>query len=146
MVSQCMPTMSTLYFGPFNPFYYSPLLLNLPPPIFNSFQYTSPYLLPSHLMLHYWCSIIHFSFPSFPKFHCYKYVLHLSLYMITCVFVNVFIFRSILHIWEKTCSLSIFEPGLLYITWCPPISSIYLQTTSHFLWLSNTLLCIYHIF
>jgi hypothetical protein len=29
-VSQCMPTVSILYFGPFNPFHYSPLPLYLP--------------------------------------------------------------------------------------------------------------------
>jgi hypothetical protein len=45
------------------------------PPFFNSFQYTSlyhPYILylQRHNVLQYcWCSIILFSFPSFPKFH-----------------------------------------------------------------------------
>jgi hypothetical protein len=30
-VSQCMPSVGVLYFGPFNPFHYSPLPLYLPP-------------------------------------------------------------------------------------------------------------------
>jgi hypothetical protein len=33
-VSQCVPAVGILYFGPFNPFHYSPLPLYLPPPIF----------------------------------------------------------------------------------------------------------------
>jgi hypothetical protein len=34
--------------------------------------------------------------------------------------------------------------GLLHLAWCPPIVSIYLQTTGHYsLWLSKTQVCIY---
>jgi hypothetical protein len=70
-VSQCMPTVGTLYFGLFNPFHYSPLPLYLPPPIF---QQLSIYILilstsTSYVLWYYWCSIILFSFHSFPKFH-----------------------------------------------------------------------------
>jgi hypothetical protein len=45
-----MATMCILFFGPFNPFHYSPLHLYLPPSIFNSFQYISLYLLPSQIL------------------------------------------------------------------------------------------------
>jgi hypothetical protein len=41
------------------------------------------------------------------------------------------------------CVLS-FWAGLLHLTWCSLIASIYLQTTCHYsLWLSNTPLCVY---
>jgi hypothetical protein len=36
---------------------------------------------------------------------------------------------SISHIWEKTCDFYLSDPGLIHLTWCPPIASIYLQTT-----------------
>jgi hypothetical protein len=42
------------------------------------------------------------------------------------------IFGSAFHIWEKTCGLCVSESGLLHLTGCPPIASIYLQTTSLF--------------
>jgi hypothetical protein len=49
-VSQCMPTVAVLYF--FNPLEYSPLpLYLLPLPVFNIFQYTFLYPLPSHLVV-----------------------------------------------------------------------------------------------
>jgi hypothetical protein len=49
-VSQHFPTLGILYFGPFNPFHYSPLPIYLPSPCFNSFQYTSLYPLPSQML------------------------------------------------------------------------------------------------
>jgi hypothetical protein len=33
------------------------------------------------------------------------------------------------HIWEKICSLFLYDPGSIYIIWCSLISSIYLQMT-----------------
>jgi hypothetical protein len=63
-----MPMVSVLYFGPFDPFHYSPLTFYLPTPIFNSIQYTSLYPLPSHVVL--WLLLIsyHFLFLSlFPQ-------------------------------------------------------------------------------
>jgi hypothetical protein len=127
---------------------YLPLLslTSLPPitPFFKAFK-THPYILNLHI-----CDItdaLSFSFP-FPHSlssieHCYKHVLHLSLYMIMLAFVYTFIFGSIFHIWERTCSFSVSDPGLLHLTWCPPVASIYLQTTCHYsVWLSNTPLCI----
>jgi hypothetical protein len=41
-------------------------------------------------MQYYWCCIILFSFPSFPKFHRVA-LLHLSLYMIILIFMYMFI-------------------------------------------------------
>jgi hypothetical protein len=49
-VSQCIPTVGILYFGLLNPFHYSPLSLYLLLPIFNSFQYTTLYPLPSQML------------------------------------------------------------------------------------------------
>jgi hypothetical protein len=68
-VSQYIPTVRILYFGPFNPFHCSsPLPFYLPPSIFN----TCPYILclqRCYVLWHCWCFIICFSFPSFPEFH-----------------------------------------------------------------------------
>jgi hypothetical protein len=65
-VSQYMPTVGILSFGPFNPFHYSSLPFYLPPhsiPFFNSFQNTSLHPLPSHLMLCDSTDALSFSFP-----------------------------------------------------------------------------------
>jgi hypothetical protein len=48
-------------------------------------------------------------------------------YMIMFIFVYPFIFWHYLHLWENTCGLCLFEPGLLHLTWCLPVLSIYLQ-------------------
>jgi hypothetical protein len=90
-----------------------------------------------------------FLFPLSPSsiewFHCYNHVPYLNLYMIMLVFVYMFIFESIFHIWEKTCNLCVSEPGLLHLKLYPPIASFYLQTTCYYsLWLSS--LCIYSTF
>jgi hypothetical protein len=70
-VSQCMPAVGVLYFGPFNPFHYSPLPLYLPSPIFQ--QLSTHILISSTItssgMWYYWCSIVLFSFPSFSEFY-----------------------------------------------------------------------------
>jgi hypothetical protein len=63
--------------------------------------------------------------------------------MIMLVFVYMFIFGSIFHIWEKTCIFCVSDPVQLHLVWCPPIASVYFQTPCHYsLWLSNTPLCI----
>jgi hypothetical protein len=70
-ISQCMPTLGIHYFGPFNPFHYSPLPLYFPPRFSTAFS-THPYILclhRSYVLWYYWYSIILFSFPSFPEFH-----------------------------------------------------------------------------
>jgi hypothetical protein len=69
-VSQCMPTMGVLYFGLFT----SSISLSYPLlPIlhFSTAFNTHPYILYLHILFrwYYWCSIILFSFPSFPEFH-----------------------------------------------------------------------------
>jgi hypothetical protein len=66
-VSQWIPAVSLLYCGQFNPC----LTLYLPPPLFTSFQCTSLCPLPAQMwcFMILWCSIILFSFPSFPEFH-----------------------------------------------------------------------------
>jgi hypothetical protein len=106
------------------------------PPFATAFNNASLYPLPSHLMLYCRTDALSFSFlSSMESFHCSKHVLHMGLYMIMLIFVYMFIFGSIFHIWEKTCGLCVSEPGLLHLTWCPPIPSIYLQTTCLFLML-----------
>jgi hypothetical protein len=64
-VSQCVPIVSVLYFGSFNPFNYSPLSFYLPPLFCNSFQYISLYSLPSQMLCFMILLIIKHSF-SFP--------------------------------------------------------------------------------
>jgi hypothetical protein len=91
-------------------------------PFFSSFQYTSLNPLPSHLMLYTITDAqsSSFAFPlsssSIEYFHCYKHVLHLSLCMVMLVFVYMFIFGSIFHIWEKTRGFCFSNPGLLHLT------------------------------
>jgi hypothetical protein len=66
------------------------------------------------------------------------------LFMIMLVFVYMFIFGSISHIWEKNCGLCVSDPGLLHLIWCPPIASICLQNTYHYsFWNNNILHCVY---
>jgi hypothetical protein len=70
-ISQCISTVDILYVGPFNPFHYSPLPLYLFPSIFQKFSMHT--LISStftfYILQYYWCSIILFPFPSFPKVH-----------------------------------------------------------------------------
>jgi hypothetical protein len=64
-----------------------------------------------------------------------------------CFCVYVYLLDLFSTYERKSCGLCFSEPGLLHLTWCPPIASIYLQTTGcHLsLWLNETLLyiCIY---
>jgi hypothetical protein len=68
-MSQYMSTVGILYFGPFNSFNYSVTPLP-PPPIIQHFSIhiliSSTFT--SYIVRYYGCSIILFSFPSFPKF------------------------------------------------------------------------------
>jgi hypothetical protein len=71
-VSQCMPTVDLLYFGPFNPFHYSSLTsLSPTPPIFE--QLSIHILISStftDLMFYNITDALSFSFPfPFPKFN-----------------------------------------------------------------------------
>jgi hypothetical protein len=75
-----MHTVGVLYFGLFYTFKYSPLHL-YPYPHFSAAFNTHPY---SSTFTFYTLQYFFF-FLSFPKFHCYKNVLQLSLYMIMFV-------------------------------------------------------------
>jgi hypothetical protein len=104
------------------------LTLDLPPRfstvfihILISFTFTSC------SMQYYWCSIVLFPFSSFPEVH--RAVPQLQ----TCstsecvydqlVFVHMFIFGSVLHIWEKAWGLCLPEPGSLHVTWRLPVGT-----------------------
>jgi hypothetical protein len=113
-----------------------PLLSLTPlPPIrhFSTAFNTYPYILclyRCYILWYCWCFIILFSFPSLPKFHrivplsqicsTYEFV-----YDHVC-FVYIFIFWIYLPHMRKKCGLCLSEPGLLHLTWRPPIASIYL--------------------
>jgi hypothetical protein len=139
-----------LYFGLFNPSITLPYPFTSYPPFFNSFQYTSLYPLPSHLMLCNITDALSFSFPfplslsSTEYFHYYKHVLHLNLDMITLVICALVYLLYLSSMYERKHAAFVFLSGLLHLAWCPPIVSIYLQTTGHYsLWLSKTQVCIY---
>jgi hypothetical protein len=119
--SQCVPAVGLLYFGLFNPSHCSSLVsLTTHLPLFNSFQYVLC-LYGCYVLWCYWSAIIHLSFPSFPMLHRVFPVLQThSTYKVVydrVCFVYIFIFGSVFHIWEKTCSLWLSEPGLLHSTW-----------------------------
>jgi hypothetical protein len=70
-VSQCIPDVSLLYFGQFNPFHCSPWPFSSLRHFSATFS-THPCILYLHrcdVLRYYWWSIILFSFPSFPEFH-----------------------------------------------------------------------------
>jgi hypothetical protein len=152
-VSQCFPTVSLLYFGPFNPSHCSPLDFYLLLPIF---QYLSRHILISSTfrdVMFYITDALSFSFyfppslSSIEYFYYYKHVLHMNLYMIMFVLVYVFIFWIYLPCMRENMWPCLSESGLLLLTWCPPVVSIYFPTTCHYsLWLSNTPLRIYTMF
>jgi hypothetical protein len=100
-VSKCIPTVSILYFGLFNPFHYCLLPFTSHPHIF---QQLSVHILISStfidVMFYGVANALLFSFP-FPPFlssieycHYYKLVIHISLYMIMYVFVYMFIYLT----------------------------------------------------
>jgi hypothetical protein len=145
-----MPTVGIPFFGPLNPFHYSSLPLYLPPHFSTAFG-THPCILYLHIFI--LCVItdaLSFSFPSFPKFH--RGVPQLQTCS-TSEFVYdhanfcVCLSLDLSSTYERKCGLCVSEPGLLHLTWCPPIISLYLQTTCHYsLRLSKTSLCIYTTF
>jgi hypothetical protein len=136
-----------LYFGPFNPFHYSPLPINLPhlPPFFNNFQYTSLKPLPTQMLyfmilLMFYHSLFLSFFPHVPgSSFTIANMFYLWVSIWSCLFLCICLsFGSVFHLWEKTSGLCLSEFGLLHLIWCPPIASIYLQTTCHYsLWLSK---------
>jgi hypothetical protein len=89
-----MPTVGVLYFGLLNPFHYSPLL----PTHFSTTFSTYPYILYLPIL-----TVYHSPFPEFQSsstvtnmFYIWVYIYHL--------FLCMFIFGSIFHVWEKTLS------------------------------------------
>jgi hypothetical protein len=151
-VSQYVPAVSLLYFGQFNPFQCSPLSLPSQPPLFNSVQYTSLCPLPAQM----WCFMILLMLynslflsllPQVPQsISTVANVFYIWVCIWSCLFLCICLsFGSIFHVWEKTCGLCVSEPGLLHLPWCPPITSIYLQTALCLfsLWLNKTPLCVY---
>jgi hypothetical protein len=126
------------------------------PPFFNSFQYTSlyhPYILYLHrhnVLQYCWCSIILFSFPSFPKFH------RVVPLLLTCsTYEFVYDYACFLCI----CLLWIYLPHMRENMWplsfCAWLTSLNMMSSScihlpsnHmslFLWLSKTPLCVFTI-
>jgi hypothetical protein len=133
-----------------------PLLSLTSLPSTTHFQHLSIHILifstfMSYVMLYYWCSIILFYFHSSPKFQGSSLLQTCStsefVYDHACFCAYVYPLDLSFHEGEKTCGLCVCEPGLLFITWCPPNASIYPQTTCHYsLWLSNSSLCMYTTF
>jgi hypothetical protein len=118
---------------------------------FNNFQYITLYPLLSQMFCFtiLLMSVILFSFSSFPKFHRVVPLLQKCSMLRDCKLSFLFLcqylsFGSIFHVWEKTCSLCLSEPGLHHLAWCPPIAFIYFQTICcHYsLWLNKAPLCI----
>jgi hypothetical protein len=80
----------------------------------------------------------------FRQAHYYNHVfslsqsLSLSLYIRSYIYLCVYLsYRSSFHTWEKTCDLCLSEPGLLHLTWCSPVASIYLQTIILFFFMAE---------
>jgi hypothetical protein len=101
-----MPTEGVLYFGLFNSFEYSPLPLYLMPTIFQKLSIYSfiSSTITSYVMWYYWCSIILFSFPSFPKFQSLLQTCSTSeiVYDHTCFCVYVYFCIYLPHMRENT--------------------------------------------
>jgi hypothetical protein len=101
----------------------------------------------SYVMRYYWCSVILFSFPSFPESNrvvpllwtcsTYEFVYDHACF---CVYVRLWIYLP--HMREIMWTLC-FWAWLNFLAWYPPVASNYLQTTCDCcLWMSNTPLCI----
>jgi hypothetical protein len=105
-VSQCIPAVRILYFGPFNPFH---CFLSITPiPHFPQFSVhiliSSTFT--SYGMQNYWCSIVLFSSPSFPEFHCYKRSTYEFPYDHACFCVYVYLWIYVLCMRENMQLLS----------------------------------------
>jgi hypothetical protein len=114
-LSPCVPTVSLLYFSPFNPYHFSLLPFYLPPPNFSVAFNTYPYILYLHrcyVLWYLWCSIMLVSFPSFPEFHRVAPILQIcSTYEFVCdhvcfcVYVYLLAFSSM---YERKLVASVF--------------------------------------
>jgi hypothetical protein len=146
-----MLTVGIFYFGPFKPFYTLPYPFTSHLP--SIFQLFSTYILisstvTSYVMQYYWCSVILFYFPSFPKFHRIVLLLQTCptsefVYHHVCFHIYVYFLALYSTHERKHAAFGLSEPSSLHLTWWPPVTSIYLQTKCHCsLWLSKTPLCI----
>jgi hypothetical protein len=143
-VSRCI-----LFFGSFNSSYYSALL---PFPIFQ--QLTIHNLISSTSTGVIFYNIVDaltffFAFTPSMSSHNITNMFYIWVCIWSCWGLCMCLsFGSVFYVWEKTCSLCLSETGLLHLTVCPLIVSIYLQTTyCHYsLWLCKIPLCIYTTF
>jgi hypothetical protein len=105
---------------------------------FNIYPYTSTFTDVMYYIHNNIADTLSFPFPppsSIKYFHYYRYVLTYTL--LYDLFLHICLsFWSTFYIWEKTGGLYLSELDLLHLTWCPPIASIYLQTT----WCHSSLL------
>jgi hypothetical protein len=97
----------------------------------------------SYVLWFHWCSIILFSFPSFPEFHTVFPLLQtystseFAVYDHACFYVYAYLL-DLSSIYERKDVVFVFL-NLANFTWCPAVASIYLQTTCHYsLWLNNS--------
>jgi hypothetical protein len=133
-VSQCIPTVNTLYFDQFN------TSITLPSPCLSPSIFRQ---LSIHILIYSTFKDVTFydivdalsfssSFPpsqsSIVEFYYYKHVLHIRLHMVMFGFVYMFIFCIYIpHMRENTQPLSSWT--WLHLTLCPSLASIYLQST-----------------
>jgi hypothetical protein len=150
-VSQCMPTVLVLYFGPLNLIHYSPLPLYFPPSIFQQFSIhiliSSTFT--SYVMWCYWCSIILFSFLSLPEFVGVVPLLHTCsasefVYDHACFCVYVYLWFYLPRMRENMWLLC-FWSWLIYSLNMTSSNCIHLPSNhmSLFLMVSNTPMCLY---
>jgi hypothetical protein len=62
----------------------------------------------------------------------------------TYVYMLIFVFWSIFYIWERKRNTSLFQPGLIHLTWCSPDLSLYLWIIKFIFsfWLNIIPLCV----
>jgi hypothetical protein len=145
VMSQCLPIVSVLHFGPFDPFYFSPLTLYLPTPIL---QQLSIHILisstfTSYVMWYYWCSVILFSFPSSPELHTVVPLLQTCSssefvhdYACFCVYVYLWIYlpcmrehMQLLCFWSWLTSLNMMSSNCIHLP-SNHVSSLWLSNTT----------------
>jgi hypothetical protein len=150
-IYQCIPDIGILSFCLFNSFHCFHLPRLPPNPWYTTAFTTHPYIHYLHrflCLMYHLCSIILFSFPSFPKFHS---IVPLFQTYFVCEFMydrDFFVYVYLLdHFPDLRGNMWPLSFRAFQLTWCLPITSIYLQTTcQYFLKLSKIALCIYTTF
>jgi hypothetical protein len=136
-VAQCMISVSVFYFVRFNPFKYSSLSLCFLSPVFQQFSIhiIISSTLTSYGMWYYWCSVILFSFPSFPKYNRLVPLLHKYStpefacdHACSCIYVYLWIYLPhmrenilVLCIWSCLTSLSMISSNCIYLSSNPQV-------------------------